>query len=294
MSLDVSVVAANYNNAAFLHEFFNSWINSSSSPKELIFVDDGSKDNSLQIARSYQAQLPNLIVVELGKNKGFGNALNAGIKLASCKYILRIDPDDVVMPERLTKQVSVLDSGEADVVGSNAIIFQSGSGATMGMTNFPRDHIEIEKTIRRGEHGVLHPTVLARAELFKSHPYIQDNVPAEDYDIFARMLRAGARFHNIQEPLLRYRIHQRSASNVLPFDTIKKTYRIRDAVFETETRKVTVFLYYAHIKLYRKFLFSKNKINRLFYLGAASILRPDKAAKRVLRILGSSLVDHQA
>lgn len=284
---DISVVAANFNNAEFLTEFFEAWEQSTVQPAELIFVDDGSHDDSLIIAEKFKSRLPNLVVIPLAENKGFGNALNVGIARASCKYIMRIDPDDVVMPERVAKQAAILEQDAADVVGSNAIIFRSHGNVTVGLSNFPRDHTEVRRTILRGEHGVLHPAVTARAELFRENLYIQNNVPAEDYDIFARMLHSGARFHNIQEPLLRYRIHQRSASNVLPFSTIQKTYRIRDSIFGTQTSNAAVFLYYLHIKFYRKYLFSAHRFGRLGYLGVASLLRPDKAAKRVIRALGS-------
>lgn len=281
--IDISVVAANYNNALFLKDFFESWKNSTALPKELIFIDDGSKDNSLEIAYQYQKDLPTLIILPLEKNQGFGNALNEGIQRATCKYILRIDPDDVILPERLIRQFEILESGKADVVGSDAIIFQSSTGKDIGKTNFPADHDTIAAVVRRGEHGVLHPTVMAKAELFKNNPYIQENVPAEDYDIFARMLHAGAKFYNIKEPLLRYRIHQRSASNVLPFSTIEKTYRIRDEIFMTKTSRIFVIWYFLHIKSYRKYLFSNSKVKGLFYLCLASFLRPDKVIKKFFK-----------
>lgn len=280
--LNISVVAANYNNGPFLKDFFESWADSSHKPKEIIFVDDGSTDNSLEIASTFADILPELRIVKLEKNTGFANALNTGIQLAQCKYILRIDPDDMVMPSRLISQFTILEDSKADVVGSNAIIFNSSSGKDICRTNFPLDHPNIEKTIHRGEHGCLHPTVMARAELFKNNPYIQEHVPAEDYDIFARMLKSGAIFANIEEPLLRYRIHQRSASNILPVSTIIKTYKIRDEIFGTTTSALSVRLYYLHIKSYRKYLFSQNALLKPLYALGASIFRPDKAARRIV------------
>jgi len=278
-----SVVAANYNNAEFLDDFFNGWKHSTVWPAELIFVDDGSTDRSVQVAERHAKDLPFVKIVKLAKNVGFGNALNSGIQLAENPYIMRIDPDDVPESTRLEKQLAILDSGIADVVGSNATIFHSDSMKVVGISNFPSQHDKIAEVIKAGEHGVLHPTVMGRADLFKRNPYVQANVPAEDYDIFARMIAAGAVFHNIQEPLLRYRIHQRSASNVLPFDTIRKTYAIRDYVFGTKTPAVKVFLYFLHIKMYRKHLFSRNTLSGGVYLAAASALRPDKAFRRIAR-----------
>jgi glycosyltransferase involved in cell wall biosynthesis len=282
-SVDVSVVTANYNNAAFLHDFFQAWLESTLAPRELIFIDDGSVDDSLEIANSYSESLSFLQIVALGKNNGFGNALNVGVARANGKYIMRIDPDDVILPERLAQQLQLLEVGIADVVGSNALVFQSNSGKTIGRTNFPLLHTDIEQAIRCGEHGILHPTVMAQAHFFKQHLYVQDAVPAEDYDIFARMLRSGAKFANIKEPLLRYRIHQRSASNILPFSTIVKTYQLRDRIFGTKTSRLQIAHYYLHIKSYRKYLFAQNRWERAWYLGIASLLRPDKALKRVIR-----------
>lgn len=284
LELNISVVAANYNNALFLDDFFKSWQTSICVPKELIFVDDGSKDNSLEIAYRYQKNMPNLIIIPLGKNQGFGNALNIGIEKSTCKYILRIDPDDIVLPDRLAKQYDVLELGEYDIVGSNATAFNSANNKIVSSTNFPLKHDEILKTYYKGEHGVLHGTVMGRTELFKKHKYIQQNVPAEDYDIFARMIKSGARFINLSENLLKYRIHLTSASNILPITTIEKTYKIRDEVFGTKTSKTIIILYFLHIKFYRKYLFSDNKLKGFIYLGLASLLRPDKVLKKILSL----------
>lgn len=283
--LDVSVVAANFNNAAFLVDYFESWLSSTAQPMEHIFIDDGSTDESLAIARSYESKLPNLVILAFKNNQGFAHALNAGIERANGKYIMRIDPDDMVLPERLAQQYAALEHGTVQVVGGNARIFNSATGREIGTTNFPATHQDIERAILRGEHGVLHPTVMAQSHLFKSHRYIQEHVPAEDYDIFARMLRSGAIFGNITSPLIRYRVHQRSASNILPYSTIDKTYRIRDEVFGTHTPRLKVVAYFLHIKYYRKWMFEPNTVLRTIYLCVASLLRPDKAVKRAARAL---------
>jgi glycosyltransferase involved in cell wall biosynthesis len=278
---DVSVVCANYNNGRFLHDFFQGFADSKIWPKELIFVDDGSIDDSISIAETFTPLLPFLKILPLTKNVGFGNALNEGIRCATASYIMRIDPDDIVLPDRIGIQVEMLSLGDFDVVGSNAEIFHSESGRALGKTNFPLRHLEISAKIRAGEHGVLHPTVMARASLFKSNLYIQENVPAEDYDIFARMLKSGARFANTGTVLTRYRVHQMSASNHLPFSTINKTFKIRDALFNTRTSLFNVLVYYVHIKYYRKYLFSQSLIPRFLFLAVSSALYPRKLLRRI-------------
>ena len=286
---DVSVVCANYNNGPYLDEFFGAFLSSTSAPKELIFVDDGSTDGSLAVARTYAERLPYLRIVELGVNRGFGNALNVGIDLASGAFIMRIDPDDVMLPRRIEMQEEFLASGGFDVVGSNALIFHSDSGKVLGTTNFPVAHAEIARRFRAGEHGVLHPTVMGHAHLFKSQLYVQENVPAEDYDIFSRMLVAGARFVNVEEALTRYRVHRKSASNILPFSTIRKTYVLRDQIFETSTPIWRVRLYYLHIKFYRKYLFSSSVLLRMAFLTVSVLCHPSKLWSRVCRLMSSRI-----
>lgn len=284
--LDVSVVCANYNNGPYLDEFFLSFEQSQRAPRELIFVDDGSIDDSLTIARKYADRLPFLQIVALDRNQGFGNALNVGIERATCRFIMRIDPDDVVLPDRIDIQYQILASGECDIVGSNAEIFHSDTGRILGKTNFPVSHDSIATKIRAGEHGVLHPTVMGRADFFKSQLYVQAHVPAEDYDIFARMLAAGARFGNVDKALTRYRVHQKSASNLLPFSTISKTYRLRDRIFNKRTSSVRVIIYFLHIKYYRKYLFEGNSIAKFTFLCLSSIFYPSKLFSRTWRAIG--------
>lgn len=283
---DVSVVCANYNNGPYLSDFFSAFDTSTLAPKELIFVDDGSTDNSLTIARKFAVQLPFLQIVPLELNQGFGNALNVGIERATGQFIMRIDPDDVMLPERIEVQHDLLASGRCDVVGSNAEIFHSDTGRVLGTTNFPITHDAIDMKIRAGEHGVLHPTVMGRAELFKSQLYVQSHVPAEDYDIFARMLAEGARFANVDRVLMRYRVHQKSASNILPFSTISKTYILRDCIFNTRTPKWWVGMYFMHIKFYRKYLFANDSAHKIFFLCISTFFYPSKLWSRMSRAMG--------
>lgn len=283
---DVSVVCANYNNGPYLEDFFIAFERSSLAPKELIFVDDGSTDNSLAISRNFSARLPFLQIISLEINQGFGNALNVGIERATGQFIMRIDPDDVMLPERIEAQQTLLASNLCDVVGSNAEIFHSDTGRVLGTTNFPITHEAIGSKIRAGEHGVLHPTVMARAEFFKSQLYVQAHVPAEDYDIFARMLAAGARFANIDRVLTRYRVHQKSASNILPFSTISKTYMLRDQIFNTRTPKWWIRMYFMHIKFYRKYLFANESPRKIAYLCISTFFYPSKLWSRMRRTMG--------
>lgn len=280
----ISVVSANYNNAPYLKDYFEAFLNSTIKPLELIFVDDGSSDNSLEIAKGYKKLLPYLIIVELGQNQGFANALNAGIDIATGEFILRTDPDDWVSPNFLEIQYHHIFSKNLDVFGCNLSIFRSSDKRVMGISNIPTDHEAISKRIISGGHGVLHTTVLIRRSLFDKNKYIQSNVPAEDYDIFARFLKAGAKFGNNVEPLVNYRVHDKSITSQLPFSTIRKTYNLRDVIFNNRTFFLTPRIYHLHLKLYRKSLFLSPGPKKTLFLVSSSLLHPKKAVNKVLQL----------
>jgi glycosyltransferase involved in cell wall biosynthesis len=247
-TLDVSMVVANFNNGRYLEDFFHSILGSTSLPREIIFVDD---------------------------------ALNVGVATCSGTFIMRMDPDDILLPTRIERQFDYITKSGLDVVGSNAVIFHGSTGAPVGSTNFPLEHEDIARTILKGEHGVLHPTVLGRASFFKRVPYIQENVPAEDYDIFARFLKCGAKFGNVTDPLIRYRIHDESASSRLRFSTIAKTYRLRDSIFGGYTPHWRVVTYYWFIKSYRNYLGSRSPLSRSAWAALSSLCYPQKLARKI-------------
>lgn len=285
-TVDVSVVAANHNNGAYLDDFFESCLRSTVAPIEWIFVDDGSTDDSVTIARSYSSRLVNLRIVSLPSNCGFANALNNGIALAVGKFIARVDPDDLLMRDRLQLQYDVLTRNSVDVVGCNAIYYRSDLKTDIGHTNFPISHQAILECFKRGELGVLHATIMAKTSLFRCCKYIQTNVPAEDYDVFARMAKSGARFLNLSAPGIRYRVHQRSVSNNIRYSTIAKTYSLRDEIFGTHTSALRAWLYFVYIWCYRRGRFAGNVVIRNLYFAIAAGAQPCKVLRRLRNILG--------
>ncbi len=280
---DISIVTANYNNGKFLDAFFESILNSSVLPEELIFVDDGSTDNSLKVIEKYKT-LPFLKVIAFKENRGFCHALNAGLEAASGKYILRIDPDDIMLKNRIKIQTNFLDEyTNIDVVGSNVVYFDSRSGKKLMVSNFPADHKQIEKEYLKGDHGVQHPTVMIRTEVMKKYRYDQKNVLAEDYEIFAKMIKDRHLFANIREPLVKMRIHGTSAGSNIKYETIKRTFELRHEIFGIPYNRFQVKSYYLFMLNYRKFLITDNRLKKPFYLGTAVLFNPQKLFNRILK-----------
>ncbi len=281
-TVSVSIVAANYNNGKYLSDFINSINDSTVLPKELIIVNDGSTDNSLEILDSF-SNLNYLQIIDLKENVGFCNALNRGLDIATSKYILRADPDDIVTENRIETQYNYLEqSPQVDVVGSNAFYFNNTSHKEIFKTNFLKGHSAIKKRYLKGEHGVLHATTMIKNTVMKKYRYDQENVRAEDYEIFSKIIADGYTFANISTPLYGVRIHTDSASTNIEYSTIEKTFKIRDEIFNTSTSKIKTHFYFWYILNYRRFLISQNFLLKPMYLFLSVLFYPSKLIKRLL------------
>ncbi len=116
----VSVIVPCYNHGKFLEETITSVIRSTHPAIEIIIVDDGSKDNSIDIAKQFVSKYPNIRVLTQA-NKGPSAARNYGIRESSGSIILPLDADDLISPGYITEAVQVLESRkEVKVVYCNA------------------------------------------------------------------------------------------------------------------------------------------------------------------------------
>jgi glycosyltransferase involved in cell wall biosynthesis len=277
---DVTIVAANYNNGSYLEAFIRSVMESTVLPAELIIVDDGSTDNSRDIIKAY-ASLPFLKSVLIPGNQGFTAALNRGLEKARSKYVMRADPDDLLMPDRIEQQFAYLENNpEVDMLGCNAIYFSEVDGRYINRSNFPLSHQDIVTTYFNGEHGLLHATVCGKREVYQKYQY-QHLSPGEDYELFARMVKDGHRFANLKNALYRVRIHKASSTSQLKINAIRQTFFFRDQIFGTRTSWWKVWVYYKHIYHYRQSQLSQNVPGKYAHLFIAILLYPKKLLRRL-------------
>lgn len=281
---DITVLAANYNNGPYLRHFIESILASKVLPRSILIVDDGSTDESRDILGEYVAD-PMFNIVFLPNNEGFGHALNHGIERISTKYILRADPDDLFLPERIGEQWQYLEAHPGlSGIGCNVEYFQGRANRRILNSRFPTGKEAVDDAYRRGLHGIQHPTALLRTEALGSLRYRQENVPAEDYDLFARMVAAGHRFDNLPQVLYRMRIHSGSASSNLNFSTIHKTFQLRKEIFGRSTSLIRQRAYYLHILAYRRGLLCHHRLFRFVWFLLSALLRPSVISKRILRV----------
>ncbi len=193
---------------------------------ELLVIDDGSNDQTQEIARRYSEADRRIRVLSDGRHLGLSYRLNQAIALSRGHLFARMDGDDVAYPDRLERQVEYLRSHpEVDLVGAAAVVFDD-DGVALGKRVGPESHGEICAHPYAG-FPVMHPIFAGRIEFFRKYGYTIESILGEDQDLFSRtfpnglnLTRGGmgtedqdlllrshrdSRFANIQDVLLGYR-----------------------------------------------------------------------------------------
>ena len=110
----VSVLLPVYNGGMFLKDSIESILNQTYENIEIIVINDNSEDNSEEVIQSFKET--NIKYHRNKENLGLIETLNLGVSLSSGKYIVRIDQDDIALPERIEKQVFYLENNPGCIV----------------------------------------------------------------------------------------------------------------------------------------------------------------------------------
>lgn len=171
---------------------YNDW--------ELILVDDGSTDGSLEVARSIIDR--RVRVMSDGTNLGLPVRLNQIAREAAGHYLARMDADDAMHPSRIGRQVRALDSESlVQVVASRAYVLDS-EGVVRGQYQERDLPVRPADCLRNGI--ITHPTVMGRTSWFLAHPYDARFRKGQDKELWCRAFVPTA-FIKLTEPLLFYR-----------------------------------------------------------------------------------------
>ncbi|WP_418511952.1 glycosyltransferase family 2 protein [Corallibacter sp.] len=202
----VTVLMPVYNCSQYVGDAIESILGQSFTDFEFLIIDDASNDETVSIIRTFKDSRIRLI--EKPKNTGYTNSLNYGLTIAKGEYIARMDGDDISLPERFAKQVAFMDT-HPEVIACGTTYSIMGSRL---VKKVPIHHNDIKvQLLRRTCFG--HPTVMLRNTVFDKFKirYDPSKEPAEDYDLWVRLLAYGE-FYNLPEVLLLYRVHDSQVS----------------------------------------------------------------------------------
>lgn len=200
----ISVILPVFNSEKFIYDSVSSIINQTYIDFELLILDDGSTDSSLDIIKSFNDN--RIKIFSEPVNKGIIFQLNKGISLAKGEFIARMDADDISYPERFQKQIEFFEDSKnirIDVLGSDAISFGLSQNTILHHNYLPRQI----SFILNFKCPILHPTVMIRKSVFEKGIYYPTNYEyAEDY-AFWRLIDNGKNIAILPVVLLNYRLH---------------------------------------------------------------------------------------
>lgn len=215
----VSIIIPTYNGERFLDRTIKSVLNQTYQDWELVIVDDFSNDNTRKIIKDWEAKDERIHSIFLTENSGGpAHPKNVGMGIAKGEYIAYLDHDDEWLPDKLEKQVNVLDKNtQIGFLSCEALIIDI-SGKIINRKIIPNIP----------ESGELFPDILRTSFMFSNSSLLirrkvieqcgpRDESPeiggSEDTEYELRVAVAGYHFHIIHEPLFRHHIHKNNLSN---------------------------------------------------------------------------------
>lgn len=243
----VSVVLCTFEGERYIDEQLRSIINQTVLPDEILILDDGSRDNTINIIQSLQHEFNSLTLIRNTTRLGVAGNFEKGIRLCKHDFVILSDQDDVWKPHRVSTTIDLL-SPEAGVgyVFSNAELIDSHSRVIKNEMLW--DHVEFDTTrrkvfenVERQAGEIFRRNMVTGATLAFFKPFIRQlNTPPgcgllHDGWIAFQLSLLGYRGVYSSEPLIYYRIHERQQIGIgakrawRPLSTLKKVIKVPSA-----------------------------------------------------------------
>ena len=217
----VTIVALCHNHKSFLREALDSILNQTYSPLEVWLVDDYSTDGSVDFLREYAARNPAWHLLLLSENVGNCRAFNLAFHQSKGEFIIDFATDDVLLPERIARQVAVFQAAAPTVgmVFSNTELIGE-NGQLLGLHHRPNNHGRQQPRPASGwvfaevlcRYFISTPTMMMRRVCLEQLGGYDEALAYEDFDFWVRASREW-QFTYLDEVTTRKRKHPRSMSS---------------------------------------------------------------------------------
>ncbi|NGM63271.1 glycosyltransferase [Sphingobacterium sp. SGG-5] len=205
----VTVFMAAYNAAPYITKAIQSILNQTFRDFELLIVDDGSTDNTVDVVNSFHD--PRIRLIKNESNKGLGFTRNVALKEAEGEFLAILDSDDIASANRLEKQVRHFSTNpKLAVLGSCAHIIDKNGNRTGKNIELSNHSDQLCATLFFSNTFV-HSSIMMRTSVFREVGGYPNYPVAQDYALFARI---GLKYEvgNLPEYLVDYRMHDTNIS----------------------------------------------------------------------------------
>lgn len=184
--MKISVGIPFYNADIYLSDAIKSVLKQSYENWELILVNDGSKDNSLEIATRYAELDSRIRVINDDQNKKLPARLNQLVLESSGSYVARMDADDIMHSERLERQVKFLEENQNYDLVSTGLLSIDNNNNVKGFRGV--DCLYDDFSRMNLSYPITHPSVMARKSWYERNGYSEEFPRAEDFELWTRAI----------------------------------------------------------------------------------------------------------
>lgn len=233
----VSVICLCHNHGRFLEEALASVLSQDYPKVEIILVDDASTDGSAEWMAAFSKQHPTIPFIRIPVNVGNCRAFNQGLRRSRGKYVIDFATDDVLMPQRLSRQVEVFEKLDEHygVIYTNAQridedsqeigLFYTSSAERQALPSGDVYKAVLERSF------ICPPTMMIRKSVLDALGGYDEALNYEDFDFWVRSARTY-RYHYLDEVLTARREVRTSHSRQLYRQKVPSTLRVCEKAFQ--------------------------------------------------------------
>lgn len=218
----VSILVSSYNTKpiyikecleSIKHQF--GWFNI-----ELVWINDGSDSLNTQILKAMLSNLEKtsrflkVVYHENEQNMGIGHSLNIGVTLCSNEFIIKMDSDDIMIQDRIHKQLDFMVKNPGiQICGGQINMFRDNINNSVGTTN--HSSVSLKNYQKKPLHWIVnHPTLCYRkSAVINVGNYNKQFTKTEDFELMLRLLKHYTYIHNMKDILLHYRLHENQTTH---------------------------------------------------------------------------------
>ena len=204
----ISLIMSVYNGEDYLSETIDSVLNQTFKEWEFIIINDCSNDSTEEILSKYEALDSRIKVHTNEVNLRLPSSLNKALSLAEGKYIARMDADDICLVDRLQKQYDYMEKNpDVDLSSCRFMTLKNGVVSSGGCGG--KDDAESIKALLLVTNPILHPGIIAKADVIKKLGYDKNFTCTEDMELWTRFVLEAYKVEILPEYLMIYRLHDK-------------------------------------------------------------------------------------
>lgn len=243
----VSVITPMYNAAEYLALTIESVLRQTYPDWELILIDDCSEDDTLEIAKKYEAADARIMTLRMEQNSGMAESINRGCEKAQGQYIAFLDSDDLWLPQKLETQIAFMQEKDC-AISCSSYVQINAEGTKEGRTFKALERADYRRVLLDCPVG--HSTVMY--DVTKLGIQVVPNIRKRSDDaLWLQILKVVPYIWGLQETLVQYRLREKSLSRN-KFTLVKYHWKLYREIEKMSTlSSVLHIVYWGIIKVLR-------------------------------------------